>query len=62
MGDGRGLNEMLFLVFNSKVKICCVNGEEFLLFFQFLNDVGVDECKTLGNWKKNKTSRTTIEA
>ncbi len=47
MGDGRGLNEMLFLVFNSKVKICCVNGEELLLFFQLLNNVGVDECENI---------------
>ncbi len=43
MGDGWGLNEMLFLVFNSKVKICCVDEEELLLFFQLLNNVSGDE-------------------
>ncbi|AXO94298.1 hypothetical protein MCCC1A01412_27045 [Bacillus anthracis] len=60
MGDGGGLNEMLFLVFDSQSNLLCKR-RGALLFFQLLNNVGTDECNTLSDWKKDKTSRTAIE-
>lgn len=46
-GNGCGLDEWLFLDFTSNCNSRCVNGEEFLLFFQLLNNVGVGECREI---------------
>ncbi|KLA23987.1 hypothetical protein B4080_4300 [Bacillus cereus] len=43
-GGGCRLDEQLFLVFTFNCNSHCVDGEGFLLFFQLLNIVGVNEC------------------
>ncbi|PEB19866.1 hypothetical protein CN683_01500 [Bacillus toyonensis] len=59
-GGGCRLDEQLFLVFTFNCNSRCVDGEGLLLFFQLLNNIGVDDITTLGDWKKDKTSFTVI--
>ncbi|MCU4966275.1 hypothetical protein [Bacillus toyonensis] len=54
------MDEQLFLVFTFNCNSRCVDGEGLLLFFQLLNNIGVDDITTLGDWKKDKTSFTVI--